>query len=45
MATATVELAHELDPVETLSVKEALNKVHTNQDGYCGHHESKTKEE
>ena len=41
MATATVELAHELDPMQTLGMQQTLDEVHQNQDTDSGKHESK----
>ena len=45
MATATVELAHELDPMKTLGMQQALDEVHQNQDADSGKHESKACQE
>ena len=41
MATTSVELAHEFDPMETLGMKQALDKVHHDENANSGKHESK----
>ena len=45
MAAATVELAHELDPMEALGMQQAFHEVHADENEDCGRHETKRCEE